>query len=308
MRGIEISRAFYEEYGKPMIEAEFGEFRDRIAVGFVGHGSECYGFDDDVSRDHDFEPSFCIWLTDSDEREFGFKLYRAYQKLPKDLYGVKLHNSSLCGGGTKGVMTISEFYRQYTGCEGSPESLLDWLHTPSYFLAEATNGEVFYDPLGEFSRIRNEIKNGMPEDVRLKKIASCAFYMAQTGQYNFERCLSHGESGAARIALHDFVKNAVEIVFLLNKAHMPYYKWAFRAMRDLNVMGDRSSLLERIIDTPNSEKGEIKKGIDIFCADVIEELLRQNVTSSKSKFLEDHAYSINGTIKDSRIRNMSVML
>ena len=308
MKGIEISRAFYEEYGRPMIENEFGEYKDRIAVGFVGHGSECYGFDDDISRDHDFEPSFCIWLTDSDEREFGFKLYRAYQKLPKDFCGIKISNTSLCGSGTKGVMTISEFYKQYTGRDGAPCGVLDWLHIPSYFLAEATNGAVFFDPLGEFTKIRDEIKNGMPEDVRLKKIASCAFYMAQAGQYNFERCLCHGEYGAARLALNDFVKNAVEIVFLLNRAHMPYYKWAFRSMRELNILGDRARLLELIIDTPNQERDEIKKGIDSFCADVIEELLRQNITSSRSKFLEDHAYSINGMIKDSRIRNMSVML
>ena len=39
MKGIEISRAFYEEYGKPMIEKEFSEYADRIAVGLVGHGS-----------------------------------------------------------------------------------------------------------------------------------------------------------------------------------------------------------------------------------------------------------------------------
>ena len=80
MKGIELSRAFYLELGKPMIESEFAEYADRIAVGLVGHGSECFGFDDEISRDHDFEPSFCIWLTDEDEREFGFKLFRAYKK------------------------------------------------------------------------------------------------------------------------------------------------------------------------------------------------------------------------------------
>ena len=173
MKGIELSRAFYLEFGKPMIESEFAEYADRIAIGLVGHGSECFGFDDEISRDHDFEPSFCIWLTDEDEREFGFKLFRAYQKLPKSFCGYELRESSL-GGDGKGIMTISDFYRRYTGRSGAPESELDWLYTPSHYLAEATNGEIFCDPLGEFTKIRNEIKNGMPEDVRRKKIASCA--------------------------------------------------------------------------------------------------------------------------------------
>lgn len=308
MKGIEISRAFYEEYGKLMIERDFAEYKDRIAVGLVGHGSECFGFDDEISRDHDFEPSFCIWLTAEDESEFGFQLFRAYQKLPKGFMGIELKEKSLLGNGQRGVSTISDFYKQYTGRDGAPESDLDWLYTPSHFLAEATNGAVFYDPLGEFTRIREKIKSGMPEDVRLKKIASCAFYMAQSGQYNFERCLCHGEYGAARLALNDFVRNAVETVFLLNRAHMPYYKWAFRSMRDLNILGDKTRLLERIIDMPNQERDKLKNGIDIFCADVIDELIRQNITSSRSNYLEDHAYSINGRIQDPKIRNMSVML
>ena len=209
MRGLDISRSFYEEFGKPMIERDFAEFADRIAVGLVGHGSECFGYDDELSRDHDFSPGFCIWLTEEDEREFGFKLFRAYSKLPQEYMGIKLVEKSLAGNGFKGVSVISDFYRRYTGREGAPESLSDWLYIPSHYLAEATNGEVFCDPLGEFSRIRQQIKCGMPEDVRLKKIASCALHMAQTGQYNYSRCIAHGESGAARLALSEFVRNSI---------------------------------------------------------------------------------------------------
>lgn len=308
MKGIEISRAFYEEYGKPMIEDEFSQYKDRIAVGLVGHGSECFGFDDEISRDHDFEPSFCIWLTDEDEKEFGFKLFRAYMRLPREFCGLELKQSSLLGGESKGVMTISDFYRRYTGRDGAPESELDWLYTPSHYLAEATNGEVFYDPLGEFTRIRNEIRNGMPEDVRRKRIASCAFYMAQSGQYNFLRCLGHGERGASRLALSDFVRNAIEMTFLLNREHTPYYKWAFRSMRRLEIMGEGAELLEALIDTPSYDEKKIRDGIESFCAEVISELKRQELTSSDSDYLEAHAYSVNERIKSAGIRNMSVML
>ena len=40
----------------------------------VGHGSECYGFDDALSRDHDFGPRVCLWLTADDYAEFGERL------------------------------------------------------------------------------------------------------------------------------------------------------------------------------------------------------------------------------------------
>ncbi len=307
MKVIEISRAFFDEYGKPMIEREFPDFADRIAAGLVGHGSECFGYDDDLSLDHDVDASFCLWLTENDEREIGFKLFRAYSKLPKEYMGLKIKKQSL-NEGSKGIMTISDFYRRYTGKSGAPETLYDWLYTPSHYLAEAVNGEIFCDTLGELTRIRNEIKYGMPEDVRLKKIASCVFHMAQSGQYNYPRCLSHGEGGAARLALGEFVKNSIELVFLLNKAHMPYYKWSFRAMKSLDILGNRSHELEKLLDTPNSGSKEICDTIESFCADIISELARQGMSDLDFSYLEPHAYCINDKIKDNKLRNMSVIL
>ena len=46
VKGLELARAYYETYGKPMIEEKFPEYRDRIAAGLVGEGSECLGYDD----------------------------------------------------------------------------------------------------------------------------------------------------------------------------------------------------------------------------------------------------------------------
>ena len=305
MQGIEMARAFYEQSVRLMIERDFAQYTDRIAVGLVGHGSECFGYDDEISRDHDFEPSLCIWLDDDDEREFGFALFRAYSKLCKEYCGKERSAKSRGDSDFRGVMTVSDFYRRYTGRAGAPQSNTDWLYTPSYYLAEATNGEVFCDPKGVFTSIRNEIKNGMPEDVRLKKICSCAFYMAQSGQYNFKRCLAHGELGASRLALSDFVKSSMEMIFLLNRAHMPYYKWSFRAMRELCILGDRACVLEQLLVMT---EGDILAVIEALCADVISELRRQGLTDSASDYLENHAYSVNGKIKDAELRNMPVML
>ena len=308
MKGIELSRKFYEEIGKKMIKEQFSEYEDRIAVGLVGHGSECFGFDDEISQDHDFEPGFCLWITDEDEKKFGFSLFRAYSKLPSEFEGFTLKEKSLYGNGKKGVLTISEFYRQYTGRSGAPETLEDWLYTPSHYLAEAVNGEVFCDPLGEFTKVRNEIKNGMPEDVRLKKIASCAFYLAQYGQYNYSRCLAHGEKGAATLALSEFVKKGIEIVFLLNRTHMPYYKWAFRATRNLSILGNTADMLEGLITSPNIDCSHAKNIIEKFCSLVVSELHKQGISSSDSDYLESHAYNINERISDGRLRNMPIML
>jgi hypothetical protein len=54
-------------------------YRDRIAAGLVREGSECFGFDDELSRDHDRGPGFCLWLTADDYIEVGTELQRSYE-------------------------------------------------------------------------------------------------------------------------------------------------------------------------------------------------------------------------------------
>ena len=102
MRGIELSEQYYETYGKPMLEKEFPQLLDLVACGLTGSGSECFGFDDEVSRDHDFEPGFCIFLPPEDivDRRTAFLLERAYDKLPgefaaeaRQLLALKLEKS-----------------------------------------------------------------------------------------------------------------------------------------------------------------------------------------------------------------------
>ncbi len=308
MKGIDCSRTFFEKYGKPMIERDFPEYSGRIAAGLVGHGSECFGYDDELSRDHDFDVGFCIWITEEDERKIGFKLFRAYSKLCKEFGESNISQKSLLGSNQKGVRTISEFYSQYTGFSGAPESVEAWLYTPSHYFAEAVNGEVFYDPLGKFSEIRAQIKHGMPEDVRLKKIASSALYMAQTGQYNYKRCIKHKEMAAAQIALADFIKHGVEMAFLLDRAHMPYYKWMFRAMHELPTHGKNAILLENIITEDPQKTDLIEQQIEIYCKYVISALQEEGISTTDSDYLEPHAFSVNDKIKDGKIRNLPVYL
>ena len=61
MKGLELSQAFFEEHGRPMLETQFPELLPFLAAGLFGSGSECFGYDDVTSQDHDFEPGFCFW-------------------------------------------------------------------------------------------------------------------------------------------------------------------------------------------------------------------------------------------------------
>ena len=86
MQGLQLSRLFFEEIGRPSLEQNFGNILDELAAGLCGEGSECFGYDDDVSRDHDFLPCFDIWVKNRD-KNLCDELRRWYAHLPKEYAG-----------------------------------------------------------------------------------------------------------------------------------------------------------------------------------------------------------------------------
>lgn len=310
MQGLEISKNFYREYGEPMLREQFPELLDKIAVGLTGSGSECYGFDDDVSRDHDFEAGFCIFLPGEDkvDRRCAFLLERAYSKLPKEYAGLKRSVISPVGGNRHGVIRREDFFTDKVGAADGKLSDAQWLSIPEYALCEAVNGEVFYDGDGAFTAIR-EALGRYPEDIRRKKLAGNLLLMAQSGQYNYGRCLAHGESGAAQLAVNAFVESAMSCVFLLNGRYKPYYKWSFRAMRSLELLWQLADSFEFLLTGENTvENAEVKTDvIEDICALVIGVLKDQGLTDAVCGDLEKHAYSVNDSVGDAAIRNMHIL-
>lgn len=324
MKGLELAEKYYEEVGKPMLLEKFPKYFERMAVGLVGQGSECFGFDDEISRDHDFGPAFCIWLNEQDFQEAGLKIMMAYEKLPKEFMGVGARIMTANGGGRVGVHEIGGFYQNFIGSRKVPQSLLEWLYIPESYLAAATNGEVFVDNLGEFSAIREKLLEFYPEDVRKKKIAARAAAMAQSGQYNYARLMKRGEYVGASLALGEFIKNAISMVHLLNKKYMPFYKWSFRSMTEipkLREVHEKIQMLATVEFQQEAWKGtswdsylytlneKDKKVILIeqICAIIVTELQAQNLTARKDDFLENHTGEIMSRIEDETIRSRHVM-
>ena len=301
MKGLELSRRFWNELLRPAVEQQAPELMDRLAAGLCGAGSDCLGYDDEVSRDHAFAAGCMVFVSENEDRESVYRLSSIYDRLPREFLGVPTEHRSRQGDGRCGVKTVEGFFRPLTGSDGAPRSWREWLAIPSSYLAEAAAGEVFYDGPGELSRRRNEIARGMPEDVRLKKIAARAALMAQSGQYNFSRCLRHGESAAARLAADEFVRQTLEMIFLLNYAHMPYYKWSFRALGSLERLSELKTPLEEILRDPDAGK------IERVSSAVITELRREGLSHSASDYLEPHAYEVMRRIRTPEIAALHVM-
>ncbi len=76
--GMELCRAYYETHGRAMIHEKFPQYEARIAVGLAGEGSDCFGYDDETSRDHDWGPGFLMWVSDQVYEENGQQLQAAH--------------------------------------------------------------------------------------------------------------------------------------------------------------------------------------------------------------------------------------
>ena len=310
MKGLELSEKFYYEYGEKMLRESFADVEQYLAVGLVGSGSECFGYDDELSEDHDFEPGFCIFIPDEDiiDSRTEFALERAYAKLPKEFMGYTRSPLNPVGGNRHGVIRISKFFKDKTGDGNADIPAEAWLSIPENFPAEATNGKLFTDNYGLMTELRQKISY-MPEDVRLKKLAGNILLMAQSGQYNYSRCIKRNETAAAQLAVGEFVNSALKVIFLLNRKYMPYYKWAFRALGSLDVLSDLYDGLEYLISSGNSAEEVIKKQelIENISASVIDELVIQKLTRVSSPELERQAYAVNDMIKDANIRNLNIL-
>ena len=309
MKGMELCRTYFEEYGRPMIEKQFAAYKEHAAAGLVGEGSECMGFDDELSKDHDFGPGFCIWLPQDIYNQAGMQMQQAYDALPGMWHSVERIQTPQ-GGGRVGVFSIEEFYQRYTGLSHAPKDNMEWFRIPQHFLAKAVNGQVFCDYPGYFTEIRNTILGFYPEDVLKKKLAAKSVIMAQSGQYNYPRSMKRGDCCAAYMACCEFVKAALSAIHLLNETYMPFYKWAFRSAEGFTILGGAVAQLRELVSLPDIIENRSRKEwiMENICIEIGREYNRRGFTLTSESFLQSHGEEMMRSISDSRLRNMHIMV
>lgn len=232
---LERSKEFYYKVGKPMLEEKFVKYVNRIAVGMVGEGSDCFGFDDEISMDHDYEVGFCMWLTDEDYDLFGVELQREYDRLVKNDHRLKYR---------RGVIRINDFYY------GLLELSKKLEQNEEFQLAAATNGEVFVDELGAFSKIREQLQKYYPERIWRRKLAEAMHEYSQYAQSNYARMMARGDVLTAQICLGKAIESAMNLVYLLNRQYAPYYKWKRKGMERFPISKQILPVLEELVKIP----------------------------------------------------------
>lgn len=305
MKALEIAEQYYQTYGKPMLEEQFGEILDQTAAGLVGAGSECLGFDDAVSMDHDYGPSFCIWLPREVYGKYGGRMQAAYDALPREFMGLSGRVESAQGQGRVGVLCLEDFYCSLLGRETVPASDGAWLAIREEDLATAVSGRVFEDRLGRFSSIRSGLLGYYPERVWIRRLMQSVAMAAQAGQYNYARSMKRGERIAAELALAEFVRESMHIVYLLNKRYAPYDKWLRRGLRELSSGSEIGEMLDLLYTIPdpaaawenagpqdylyclNTDDGRVLI-IEAVCNVIVQMLNEAGLSDRQDNFLQNH--------------------
>ena len=323
IKGLELSERFYAQAVKPMLTERFPALRNAWAAGLAGHGSECYGYDDAFSADHDYGADVCIWLTKADYEKYAPAMQEAYEdarraweQTAEECYGISPRKQTLQGAGRVGILEIPAFYYGLLGTDRLPETKREWLALPEERLAAATNGRVFEDPAGEFLTFREGLLAYYPEDVRKKKMAARAAVMAQSGQYNYARCMRRGEYVAAELALSEFVRAACSLVYLLNRKYCPFYKWMHRGLKDMTLLSEIGDMLMLLTDVSDSKQkwqsGEPQTDgrlliIEAVCQVTAQELRAQGLTNTEDTYMETHANELMRSISDEALRSLHIL-
>ncbi|MEZ4725598.1 MAG: hypothetical protein R3E79_00510 [Caldilineaceae bacterium] len=101
MKGLEIAKDFYTEWGKDYLEKSFPDLAKRVAIGRI-FGSDVICADDEISKDHNWGPQFTIFLSAADYAAHGEKVAQVLNAAaPNPWKGFRLD-----GGGDHPILEV----------------------------------------------------------------------------------------------------------------------------------------------------------------------------------------------------------
>lgn len=313
VKGLALCRHYFFDIVRPALESMRLEDDEPVlsvlACGLVGEGSDCFGYDDALSRDHDWGPGVALWFDEQDERIDAERLSRCYRSLPKAYAGFERHEMPEAAGRV-GLVSWQSFYKRLLGRATIPATNREWLALPESALATATNGAVFEDQSGQFSALRKGFLDYYPEAVRLKKIAARLAVIGQAGQYNLPRCLQRGDWIGARYALNEFIQLYMSAAHLFSFKYRPYYKWAARSMSELEGWaGEYEKLLQlSLIAVENVGADATSETIvSELCESLLKRVDALGLCHIESDFLPHQAALLQNALPDEELRSLPLM-
>src|SRR5215203_840009 len=234
--GQELSRLFYEEAVRPILDHELTGLVHSAAL--LGYGSDVLGYDTVRSTDHGWGPRLVLFLDDADFASTEAEVDRLLQRqLPPIFHGYSVDfgmgvphdrpREGLLPGGIDHnivITTVPDFLNGHVGFRSWDRiELADWLLASEQMLLEVTAGAVHHDGLSQLIPMRAALAY-YPRDIWLfllssqwRRISQQEAFVGRTGEVG-------DELGSAVIAA-DLVRDLMRVAFLLERTYAPYAKW-----------------------------------------------------------------------------------
>ena len=311
LKGMIISKDYYEVYGKKAFNKM--EALSGVAFAKVGEGSECFGLDDLLSKDHDFGPGFCVFVTKEQYAVLGKQMEEVYASLPAVFRGFE-KPAIIEGAPRNGVIVIEDFFGRILSLDEEETAYLiqrntlpekAWLRLSDWQLRTVTNGEIFEGEDSVFGNIYRNLKKGYPESVKKRKMAQLLGEMSQSGQYNYQRMMRRQDKYGAAFMLRGFESHVMEFLYLVNDEYAPHDKWLMKEADSLKkgqeILYDVKELMGIIPDLKpyrkrdmidwigkDNEEDQVLPYIDRIAKRIVSLLQEEGFTKSSDPYLEQH--------------------
>jgi hypothetical protein len=234
--GLELSRQFYQEAVRPVLDAAFPGMAHSAAL--LGRGSEVLGFDDEMSRDHDWVPRVRLFLREDDYARHGDGIREVLRRrVPGRFQGQSTDFA---------LYTVRGYILAQLNFDIDGEiTARDWLSFPERFLAAFTGGAVYHDEIG-LQAVRDRY-GYYPRDVWIYLLSAGWWRVHPEANIVGRVGFVGDELGSALIASR-LVHDLMRLCFLMERKYAPYSKWFGTAFSRLPCAVELSPILQNVID------------------------------------------------------------
>lgn len=257
MQGIELSRGFYADIVRPWLSQVAPHLHYSAAL--IGYGSELLGFDDEVSKDHNWGPRVHIMVTQAQFDLHARRLVEDFSRIaPPSYHGEPIGWRSRPHPPANGVEAAGawehglEFHTLEARLEShfalrSLDDLSDlqWLGFAEQMLLAFTSGAVFHDDDNRLGQAQDRLAY-YPRNVWLYKIA-CQWGRIAEEQAFVGRAGQVGDDLGSRVVAARLARDVMRMGFLLERRYAPYSKWFGSGFARLPIAQSLTPHLQRAL-------------------------------------------------------------
>ena len=245
MDGLTLSRLFYEQAARPIIESVVAP--ENYSAGLIGWSSEVLGLDDAYSCDHNWGPRFIVFLKAEHHEAQGQlldqrlrnQLPREFERYPTNFGPTPLGDQRVMHPIEEGpvnhfiqIERLDDYLRHFLKIDPSQDlSVEDWLLLPEHNLLGFTRGLIFHDGLGQLNEWRSRLSY-YPDEVWRRLLIKQWRLIAEEEAF-VGRTAERGDPLGSLLIIGRIAERLMRLVFLMERTYAPYSKWFGTAFMQL---------------------------------------------------------------------------